>query len=586
MSQRSKPAHSSSLPQQDGPSQRTASPNAKAEWRKVLTGPPTPSISNTAAPAESSRPLQTVLPINNADRVEYHWQIPTPEGFVLNEAALGGKSLPPQFKMADAHAPDRASQLDEYNKAFLATRPAPSHQRGLTWPNIWFLLLVLVIASSGGLGGAYAYRTWYAPKSNAEAGPASSQERAVATNRAIASSTDKLVSSNTSVIAQAVVKPLRSATLSMSVDGRVHDILVREGDMVVAGQPLVRLDDTRQVVAIAQAGAAVQQAEAQRQELEAGARSEEIAAAQAVVDAAQARLDILLQDTVPAADENAAAAAVIAAQAKLDNLYGGPSQEALIAARAEMQKAEAALSTARSAYNAVRWRNDIGMLPESTQLQQATITYEAAKAQYDELSAGPNNAEISAALAEIESARATLARAQTPAQAGEIDAARAELRQAQAQLDLLRAGTRSERIAAAAAAVTVAQATLMDAQIALADTVLSAPFGGVIANLDIEVGEQVGAGVPVVELGDLSTWHLETDDLVEMDVVRVQPGAPVAITVDALPDLEIFGTVARVKSIGEDKLGDMTYTVYVNLNKPTNELAWNMTATVYIGQRR
>jgi HlyD family secretion protein len=346
---------------------------------------------------------------------------------------------------------------------------------------------------------------------------------------------------------------------------------------------LIRLDDQRQLVAIAQARAGLQQAEAQLLDLQAGPRREEIAAAQAVVDGAQARLDTLLHDTVQVADERAARAAVAAAEAKLQALFDGPAEETLIGARAEMRQAEAALVTAQAAYDAVAWRNDVGMLPESTQLQQASIAYEAAQAQYNELGVGPDNGQLSAARAELETARATLARTQTPVQGSEIEAARAALRQAQAQLDLLRAGTRSATISAAQAAVTAAQATLMAAEVALAETLLVAPFAGTIAALEVEVGEQVTPGLPVIQLGDLAAWQLETDDLIELDVVRVQPGVPVAITVDALPGVELRGTVVRVKPLGEDKIGDMTYTAYIALAEPAAGLAWNMTATVYIG---
>ena len=106
---------------------------------------------------------------------------------------------------------------------------------------------------------------------------------------------------------------------------------------------------------------------------------------------------------------------------------------------------------------------------------------------------------------------------------------------------------------------------------------------GTIAALEVEVGEQLAPRAPVIQLGDLAAWQLETDDLIELDMVRVQPGAPVAVTVDALPGVELSGTVVRVKPIGEDKIGDMTYTAYIALGEQAAGLAWNMTATVYIG---
>ena len=464
----------------------------------------------------------------------------------------------------------------------------------------WLLLLAVVIGGALS-GGAFYYRALQerntaartaalsgapaplaAPFADSLAVPLAAPLADNAPANVTASTTDLLTSPD-AVIARAVIKPSRAAALGMTVGGRVKELLVAEGDTVTAGQALIRLDDNRQMVAIAQARAGLQQVEAQLLELQAGARTEEIAAAQAVVDGAQARLDTLLHDTVQAADEAAAVAAVTAAEAKLQELANGPAEETLIAARAEMQKAQAALTTAQAAYDAVAWRSDVGMLPESTQLQQATIAYEAAQAQYNELSVGPDNAELSAARAEIETARANLARTQTPVQVSEIDAARAELRQAQAQLDLLLAGTRTEAVSAAEAAVSAAQATLMEAEVALDETVLTAPFTGTIAALEVEVGEQLAPRAPVIQLGDLAAWQLETDDLIELDMVRVQPGARVAVTVDALPGVELSGKVVRVKPIGEDKIGDMTYTAYIALGEQAAGLAWNMTATVYIG---
>ncbi len=508
-----------------------------------------------------------------------------------------------RWQDATLQAPQPADQqiIDLYpqRRRVRVRRRAPNRRKG------WLLLLILLI---GGLigGGAYWLRLQQqaavaipgemaadgshaalppidnAAVDNAALGNAA-VDNAATGNAATDDAVAALRTSDSAVIAKAVVKPLRAATLGLTIAGRVQAVLVREGDVVTAGQPLLRLDDTRQLVAIAQARAGLQQAEAELLQVEAGARSEEIAAAQAVVDGAQARIDLLEQNNLQVADEAAAVAEVAAAEAQLQQLYAGPSEETLISARAAMRKAEALVATAQAAYDAVSWRNDLAMLPESAQLQQATIDFEAAQATYAELTRGADAAQISSALATIETARATLARVRRPVEAGEIDAAHAELRQAQAQLDLLRAGASTGAVSAAQAAVTSAQATLMEAEFALTETSLTAPFVGTVAALDVEVGEQVAPGETIVQLGDFSTWQLETDDLVELDIVRVKPGALVAITVDALPNAELRGRVVRVKPMGENKVGDMTYTVYITLEEQVAELAWNMTATVYIG---
>jgi HlyD family secretion protein len=163
-----------------------------------------------------------------------------------------------------------------------------------------------------------------------------------------------------------------------------------------------------------------------------------------------------------------------------------------------------------------------------------------------------------------------------------VDAAGAEISRAQAQLELLEAGARAETIAAAEAEVVAAEAALEQAQVALAETELKAPFAGNVARLDAKVGEQVGPGSPVVTLADLSAWQIETDDLTELNIVQVQEGDPVTITFDAIPDLELPGKVVRLKAIGENKMGDITYTVIIRPDEDDDRLRWNMTATVVI----
>ena len=163
-----------------------------------------------------------------------------------------------------------------------------------------------------------------------------------------------------------------------------------------------------------------------------------------------------------------------------------------------------------------------------------------------------------------------------------VAAAEAEVRRAQAQLELLKAGARPETIAGARAEMTAAEASLAQAQAALADTELKAPFAGTVASLDAKVGEQVSPGVPVAVLADLSAWQIETDDLTELNIIRVKEGEPVIITFDAIPDLELPGTVVRIKESGENKMGDMTYTVVIEPDQQDDRLRWNMTATVVI----
>ena len=362
------------------------------------------------------------------------------------------------------------------------------------------------------------------------------------------------VRASNDIVAEGKVVPQRGAALSLPASGIVAEVLVDEGQAVESGQLLLRLSNGQQVAAVAQAGAALERAEAHLAELEAGPRTQEIAAAQATVDAAQAQLARLSQGA--RAEEIAAGeAALAAAYADLKKVQEGTEPEQLISAQAELSNAQAALRQAQAAYDQIKGNPDAGAYPQALELEQATNNYNAAKARYEELAKGSSPAALAKANAGVQQAAADLEKLKAAAGSAEIAAAEAEVRRTQAELDLLKAGSRPEAILAARADVASAQADLDRANAALRDTELVAPFAGSVVSLDVKVGEQVTSSTPVVRLADLNTWQVETTNLAEINVARVQEGARVRLSFDALPDLELAGQVSRIRSFGETRTG-------------------------------
>ncbi len=154
--------------------------------------------------------------------------------------------------------------------------------------------------------------------------------------------------------------------------------------------------------------------------------------------------------------------------------------------------------------------------------------------------------------------------------------------QAQAELTLTKSGARSEVISAAEADVAVAKAAVEQAQSALNQSELRAPFAGTVAALEVKPGEYVNPGAPVLQLADLSQWQIKSADLTELNVVRIKRGSAVTITFDGIPGLKLPGKVDQIKSYGEKKNGDMTYTLTVLPESTDARLHWNMTATLNI----
>jgi multidrug resistance efflux pump len=239
----------------------------------------------------------------------------------------------------------------------------------------------------------------------------------------------------------------------------------------------------------------------------------------------------------------------------------------------------------------------------------------AAKAQAAQAQAGVDAAKASVTQAEasLDQARAGADAAQAAAEQASAavtaaDAARDALpgaasddqeRQADAQVDEARAGLRQARAAraqaraqvdAAEAAVTAAKAdaaraagALDAANAALADTAIRAPFAGMVVAVDAAVGDRVQPGVPLVRIADLSGWTFESTDLSETSIARVRDGAPVTVTVDGLPGVEIPATVESVGDYGTSTQGDITFRVVaVPTGAVPEGLRWNMTVTLEI----
>ncbi len=138
------------------------------------------------------------------------------------------------------------------------------------------------------------------------------------------------------------------------------------------------------------------------------------------------------------------------------------------------------------------------------------------------------------------------------------------------------------RVAAVQAAIAIenAKAGQSRALDALNDAELRAPFSGTIAQVLPEEGEVVAPGQPLVALADFSKWQLETEDLNERVIGRVRDDMPVSFVIDAFPDQPKQGVIARIRLVGEPKLGDVNYTAIISIDAPEASWRWNMNATI------
>jgi len=354
------------------------------------------------------------------------------------------------------------------------------------------------------------------------------------------------------------VVPAAWTTVSAQTGGTAIEVLVEPGDEVAEGDLLIQLDPTDGKLAARRAETTVQAAQAELALLQADPQAEEIAVAAAQVEAAQAVIARAtdqrdqLKAGVTAAEIAAAEARVTAAQA--DQLVAWETHEQTM----ECYTFDLPDGGEKKVCPL------LGPVEEQSRhsLQVANEQLDAAQAQLDALSAGADD-------------RVRVAEAAVCVATAQRDAA-------QAELDLLRAGATAEEIAANKADVVQAQAALDATTVGLERTQVRAPVDGTVATVDARIGELVLPGQPLTTVGDLSTLRVETTDLDEIDVARVEIDQNVAITFDAMPERVFTGHVTRISPMAEPGAGGVNFTVIIELDEIAPQILWGMTAFVDI----
>jgi HlyD family secretion protein len=335
------------------------------------------------------------------------------------------------------------------------------------------------------------------------------------------------------VSATGSIAPESEVTATFESGGKVKEILVEKGQMVKAGDPLAKLETASLELQMAQAQATLALNEAKLQQAMKEASAEDIAAAEAEL---------------------------ASAKANYDKVKAGPTEDELIVAKADMEKAAIAVQKAQAEYDEVAWIPGVSALPQSAALQQASIDYERAKANYQQIAQPPTESELKSAWAQVV--------------------------QAQTNLDKLRKNPEPEEIAIAQAQVDQAQAQLEEAQLKLEKAVITAPSDGVVASLGAEVGEMVSSGTPMVVLVDISNFHIDVE-IDEIDISQITEGQEVLITLDALPDAEIAGHVEAIAPTASSADGGVvSYVVTVAIELTDALLRPGMSANTTITTAR
>ncbi|OGO05049.1 MAG: hypothetical protein A2Y73_05685 [Chloroflexi bacterium RBG_13_56_8] len=320
-------------------------------------------------------------------------------------------------------------------------------------------------------------------------------------------------------------------SLVFSTSGIVSEVLVEEGDQVVAGQVLARLDTEDLELSLKQAQAALDVSEASLARTRKPASEEEIASARAAVEAAQANLD---------------------------DLQAGASTR-------DKQLAKLAVDQAKnSLWGAQGSRDAIAGSPLSGGGSKTSAEAQVA------------NAEVQVQIAEINQAKLY-----EPPKASVVASAQSQIASAQANLARLLSSPAPEDIAIAEAQVAQAKVSVEVAAGRLNDTELKSPASGELVSWDLHVDDPASPATPVGSMVDLSLFHVQVS-IDEIEIAQVKEGQTVRITLDAFPDNQLQGTVAKIDPAGQNLQGLVSYAVRIDLDPTELPIRPLMTASIDI----
>lgn len=333
------------------------------------------------------------------------------------------------------------------------------------------------------------------------------------------------------------------AEISFKISGQVVNRMVSEGESVSEGQIVALLESSYLVQEMSLRKAELRAAKAGLAELVAGYRQEEIAQSQAAVEKAQSRLNELLAGSRP---------------------------QEIAVAEAGVQSAFVNVSHLETEFDR-----------QSKLLKGSTISqreFDRAESEYEQAVSRLNEAEE-----KLELVREGPRREQ-------IDQARAALREAEERYEMLKKGPRRETIEQSKARVDLAESALRMAEIRYDYSTITAPFSGIVLSENVESGEYVSPGTPVVTLGDLENVWLRAY-INETDLGRVKLGQEVHVTTDTYPEKIYKGRISFISPEAEftpknvqteQERVKLVYRVKIEIPNPDMELKPGMPADAEI----
>jgi HlyD family secretion protein len=322
------------------------------------------------------------------------------------------------------------------------------------------------------------------------------------------------------ITASGKVVPIQSVNISPKNPGILAQLYVEQGDRVQKGQIIARMDSESTQAQILQYRANIAQAQAQSDQAQAGSRPEEIAQAKARLAQSEAQL--------------AAARA------------GNRPQE-ISQSQAQVDAAQAKVSLTSEQVKRYEYLYQQGA--EKKQLLDQYLS------------------EDNAAKANLREAQKRLSLVQSGTRSEDISRWEATVQESRQALKLLESGSRKEEKQARQAAVASAMAQLKGAQVQLEDTIIRAPFSGIVTQKYASIGAFVTPTTSASASASATSSSIVAvaeglevlAQIPEADIGRIKQGQQVEVVADAYPD-QIFK--GRVRLIAPEAVKEEGVTLF------------------------
>ncbi|MBE9055580.1 efflux RND transporter periplasmic adaptor subunit [Sphaerospermopsis sp. LEGE 08334] len=349
------------------------------------------------------------------------------------------------------------------------------------------------------------------------------------------------------ITASGKVQPVQSVNISPKSPGLLTELNVEQGEKVEKGQIIARMDNSEIKMRILQYQANLEQAKAQLAESEAGSRPEEIAQAKARLAQAQAQL------------------AVIRA--------GNRNQE-IDQARAAVDAAKAQVELTQSRVKRYQALAKEGAVSQDTLDQYIT--------------------EDRKAKASLEEAQRRLSLQKAGNRDEDIKRQEAVVTQEREALRKLENGSRPEEITRLRAVVAAANAQLRQQQVQLEDTIIRAPFTGIVTQRYATLGGYVSPAISASSNASATSTSIIAlargleilANVPETDIGRIKQGQEVEIAADAYPDQVFKGRVRLIAPEAVVEQGVTSFQVRINIDSGVDKLRSGLNVDVtFLGDR-